>query len=574
MTFDKSKRRGWAGLGLCALAPLAPLVLAACAPGEPRTGAAEQAAVTPLPSNLSLVLNARNRLTFSAAANVTGDVGASGPTGSVLFGAGATQGYSYYSGGRVLGNTVEIEGGATVGYVYGNDLIVEGTAAYQYLGLDLGAVPQVPAGATADPGQTKVSVGSGHLKQLCPGRYGTISVGTNGRLNLNGGVYHVNRLILSAGARLEPSEPVVIVVGGNLSVGDGAIIRPYSPTLTPMSADDIRIEVGGDATLGEDSDVRAHILAPNGELTTGQNSKLTGAGWAADITIGVASKIVGQDAFDTETPDVPPPCNDNSVCTTDTCVGGDTASGYCSNTPLPVDTSCEDGVFCNGEEKCNATGQCRPGTARSAGTSCADGNACNGAETCNGYGTCVNGTPPVISDSNACTADSCDPATGVEHEPLPDGTTCYGSGVCQEGACSIEGAVFSEDFVQYETPYAQCTSWNTFRSALTGSSYNSITMSGTFAPLGVTCNDPTRATQICQALRTGSSASVSCNGRVWNVGNCGNGVELSASHGICQCSYSGAGYTARPCGGYYDWGGVGTPTCYYAPDQNITIHCE
>ncbi|HEU4582448.1 MAG TPA: RHS repeat-associated core domain-containing protein, partial [Polyangiaceae bacterium] len=54
---------------------------------------------------------------------------------------------------------------------------------------------------------------------------------------------------------------------------------------------------------------------------------------------------------------------------------------------------------------------------------CSDGNACNGPEGCS-EAHCVPGTPPVVDDANACTADSCDPASGVQHEPLAAGTVC------------------------------------------------------------------------------------------------------------------------------------------------------
>jgi pseudouridine synthase len=46
-----------------------------------------------------------------------------------------------------------------------------------------------------------VSTNANQAKQLCPGRYGAISLGTNSTLNLNGGVYEVTRLNLADGAR-------------------------------------------------------------------------------------------------------------------------------------------------------------------------------------------------------------------------------------------------------------------------------------------------------------------------------------------------------------------------------------
>ena len=77
-------------------------------------------------------------------------------------------------------------------------------------------------------------------------------------------------------------------------------------------------------------------------------------------------------------------CNDGLICTVDTCV-----EGACIFTPMAAGSSCIDDDICNGEETCNDRGQCL------AGTSIAD-------------------------DGVACTADTCDPASGmVTHEPIP-----------------------------------------------------------------------------------------------------------------------------------------------------------
>ena len=101
-----------------------------------------------------------------------------------------------------------------------------------------------------------------------------------------------------------------------------------------------------------------------------------------------------------------------------------------------------------------------------------------------------------------------------------------------------------------------CGEWNTFRGNLTGT-YNSITLSGSNDPTGVTCNG-SEANNICQALRAGSAGSWSCDGRTWRIGNCGSGVEINASTSICNCVNS---YTVRPCIGNTNWGGINTSSC-------------
>jgi hypothetical protein len=562
------ERFGVLRAGLFALATL-PLVT--CTADTPQsTGTAEQAVINPpLPSNLNLILNAKTTVTIGAFTRVNGDVGSVGLTGSVLFDVSSSQGFTFPSF-NVLANTVTVNAGASVGHVFGNDITINGSASQQSLGLDPTAMPQVPDVTAATPGTTNVSTNENQAKQLCPGQYGAISLGVNSTLNLNGGVYQVTRLTLADGARLEPSEPVVILVSGGVTTGIGSVIRPSAQSINPMTAANIRIEVGGAVTLGDSTQIRAHLLVA-GKFATGKNLSMTGAAWARTINIGTNGFIGGEGVFSAQAPTVPPPCNDNNACTADACVGGGTSVAFCRNTPTPSGTSCEDGNVCNGVETCDGNGACQPGTNVSAGTSCSDSNACNGDETCSGSGTCLAGTPPEVNDRNACTTDSCDPATGVSNVPVPDGTTCSGSGVCEAGTCSVQGTVFSEDFFQFQSAPAQCDSWNDFLiNRLVSGGFSSITMSGTFDLNGVTCSDPTAATQICQALHNGSSVSVLCNGHRWNVGQCG-GLELAVDNSVCFCTGSQS-HTVRPCTGS-NWGGVGTETCS-APSQNMTVVCE
>jgi hypothetical protein len=548
---------------------LAILSFVGCQADTPQTGAAEQAVINPpLPSNLNLALNARTTVTIGPFARAFGDVASSGPTGSLLFDVNSTQDSGQFN---ALANTVTVRAGASADHVFGNDIMIEGSVSQESLGLDPGALPQVPAATAITPGTTNVIVKPNEAKQLCPGQFGAISLGIGATLNLNGGVYQITRLTLADGARLEPSEPVVILVSTTMTTGVNSALRPSAQAINPMTAGDIRIETGGTITLGDGTQVRAHLLAPNSKLITGQNVNMTGAGWAKSISIGSNSFVNTEGVLSLIAPTVPPPCNDNSPCTVDRCV---TSGGVarCANTPVPSGSSCEDSNVCNGAEVCSATGQCLPGTPLSAGTSCGDGNACNGDETCNGIGTCVPGTPPVVSDGNPCTVDACDTETGASHIPLPDGTVCANSGECSGGVCSIPGVVYSENFVQFAPASAQCDSWKDFVSnQLANRSYNRVTLSGTFNSRGFTCSDPSVATLICGALHRGDFVNgLFCGTRFWFVNQCGGAPEINLDGAICSCTSGGA--DIRPCSGS-SWGGVSTETCD-APSQNLSVVCE
>jgi Dictyostelium (slime mold) repeat/Galactose oxidase, central domain len=145
-----------------------------------------------------------------------------------------------------------------------------------------------------------------------------------------------------------------------------------------------------------------------------------------------------------------PTLDDDNPCTVDSC---DASSGV-QHAPVSAGTACPDGDLCDGDETCDGAGQCVAGTALTVddsnpctsdscdpnsgvlhalvavGTACPDGDLCNGNEACNASGQCVAGTAPTLDDNNPCTVDSCDPANGVSHTPVADGTSCDNANAC------------------------------------------------------------------------------------------------------------------------------------------------
>jgi len=86
-----------------------------------------------------------------------------------------------------------------------------------------------------------------------------------------------------------------------------------------------------------------------------------------------------------------------------------------------VSTVCTDDSQCNDSNACTtdtcntATGQCS-----NPAIVCDDNDACNGLESCNTATGCVAGTPLVCDDGQFCTLDSCNTATGCVLTPNPD----------------------------------------------------------------------------------------------------------------------------------------------------------
>ena len=130
----------------------------------------------------------------------------------------------------------------------------------------------------------------------------------------------------------------------------------------------------------------------------------------------------------------------------------DTCAGECS-----VDPDCDDGLFCNGAETC-VSGSCQAGTPVSCGdgVSCTDdscnegtdscdnatnqglcdnGLFCDGSETCDAVLDCQPGTAPNCDDGVGCTVDSCNEASdscdnGANDSLCDNGLFCDGSEIC------------------------------------------------------------------------------------------------------------------------------------------------
>ncbi|MBM4355110.1 MAG: hypothetical protein FJ109_15220, partial [Deltaproteobacteria bacterium] len=150
-----------------------------------------------------------------------------------------------------------------------------------------------------------------------------------------------------------------------------------------------------------------------------------------------------------------PPLNlsDGIDCTLDTCNESVDAVIH-----TPIDTFCNDGQFCNGPETCKGGVGCIPAppgfiddaidctldacdeatdkvTHTPKNSMCDDGNLCNGLETCSVVLGCQSGQPVLLTDGVACTADTCDPATGkvthtAKHELCDNGKWCDGVETC------------------------------------------------------------------------------------------------------------------------------------------------
>ncbi len=255
---------------------------------------------------------------------------------------------------NVIANRVLLDG-AKVGDVQTNQLSVQNGGTYSKKYAFPATMPALPTPALASAGTMAVKVKPSFAVQIGPGAYGAVSVGTQGILRLQGGVYHLASLQLDDGARIEALGPVQVRVAGRLST----LARVWigAGTGVTLTAADLRIEVSGKngtgggltdtpiaAAFGNDATILGEILVPNGTLQIGQRNTVTGALVGRDVYVDMDSKVTFQSGMAVLT--CAQSCNDGNPCTKDTCTGS-----VCSYPPTcgkacGPNSVCDDGGHC------------------------------------------------------------------------------------------------------------------------------------------------------------------------------------------------------------------------------------
>jgi len=197
-------------------------------------------------------------------------------------------------------------------------------------------------------------------------------------------------------------------------------------------------------------------------------------------------------------------CDDNNLCTDDTCDPTDTDGNPCVNDssqvgdlcfdgndctldacdpvafcvfpPGPAGGICDDFLNCTDADHCDGLGNCVSHSvcddgiactddsadeqnacactniASFPGSVCDDGNACTTGELCDGTGTpasCNGGSQVDCDDANPCTDDSCDPVTGCVHAnntaACDDGDACTSGDACGGGTCNAGAPLACSD---------------------------------------------------------------------------------------------------------------------------------
>jgi hypothetical protein len=194
----------------------------------------------------------------------------------------------------------------------------------------------------------------------------------------------------------------------------------------------------GDSCTSPDACDGAGVCVPGGPLTCDDGDFCNGAE-SCDTAGGCQ-------------PGTPPVLDDGVACTADAC---DEVGDVITHTP---DSGfCDDGLFCNGIEVCDPVMDCVPGAAPDPDDgvvctvdscdevgnvlvhvqddgACDDGLWCNGAETCDALLDCQAGVAPSLDDGVGCTLDSCDEVADASVH-TPDDGICDDSDPCTAESC-------------------------------------------------------------------------------------------------------------------------------------------
>ncbi len=294
-------------------------------PGLPRTGV-NQAVLWPV-SGSSVVADlpaaaivATNSVLIRKNSHITGDVvvndASPGPTLSSGFELAIHQ--NTVVQGNLKADSTALDNHASIsGEVAYNNLSNSGaTTGSLSTPLPLPVFSMLPAFHTAvpRPGAADVTVGASQTVTLPAGDYGLIQVAGTGTVVFTGGIYNVGAIQTGPGSCAVPcrtlsfSAPADVRVAERLDLGSDAFVGPAAGS--GVTAAQIILYIGGidgatgalgslprAVNFGRGSTVQANVYAPNGTISLGRDSSVTGAFLARDVLIEQGSTITAASYF-------------------------------------------------------------------------------------------------------------------------------------------------------------------------------------------------------------------------------------------------------------------------------------
>jgi parallel beta-helix repeat protein len=232
-----------------------------------------------------------------------------GTVGNIIAAGNVTVGTKSVAGSLTVDGKVTIKTYATTGDITASGSVKVGRKATtgtitEDAAVDLPNITLPTVNASPDTGNDIIrrqkDARNGAI-ELSPGSCGQLLSASKDTINLVGGEYHFEKVVIKAGSAvmvdLTNGQPLVVQVVGNLSLGTKVRME-----IVGGDASDVIVLVGGrKATLGSAGTFVGTFIAPNGKVVLGTKATLTGAAWGSKVTTRAQSSVSGV-SYDHELP--------------------------------------------------------------------------------------------------------------------------------------------------------------------------------------------------------------------------------------------------------------------------------
>lgn len=214
----------------------------------------------------------------------------------------------------VIGDTVRLDDGSSVGDVASNALLGDGIVRGDKSGpvaVPVRGLPDIPV---VEPGSVDIEVGQGRVVRIEPGRHGALHLEPGAVAIFSGGTYHFAEWTQEKDSRVWVERPADIRVADRLSLADGSVLAPAPSALfapaphSVIAAVDIVLHVHGRngghgrqnastvaVEVGKGSRLHAYVVAPNGGLELGHGVDAAGTFLARWVAVRNRVHVAGQD---------------------------------------------------------------------------------------------------------------------------------------------------------------------------------------------------------------------------------------------------------------------------------------